>query len=36
MWSDPDNIEAWQNNTRGAGWIFGSKVVRDFNYINGL
>ena len=36
MWSDPENIEAWAPNNRGAGWIFGHKVVRDFNYINGL
>ena len=27
MWSDPDDIEMWQNNMRGAGWLFGSKVV---------
>jgi diadenosine tetraphosphatase ApaH/serine/threonine PP2A family protein phosphatase len=36
MWSDPENIEAWAPNNRGAGWIFGTRVVRDFNYINGL
>lgn len=36
MWSDPENIEAWAPNNRGAGWIFGNKVVRDFNHINGL
>ncbi len=36
MWSDPENIEAWAPNNRGAGWIFGTKVVRDFNYINGI
>lgn len=36
MWSDPENIEAWLPNNRGAGFIFGHKVVRDFNHINGL
>jgi hypothetical protein len=36
MWSDPENIEAWAPNNRGAGWIFGTRVVRDFNHINGL
>ena len=36
MWSDPENIDAWAPNNRGAGWIFGTKVVRDFNHINGL
>jgi len=36
MWSDPDDIDTWVVNTRGAGWIFGKKVVEKFNYINGL
>ena len=36
MWSDPDDIETWIMSCRGAGWIFGSKVVKEFNYINGL
>ena len=26
MWSDPDDIEMWANNMRGAGFLFGSKV----------
>lgn len=36
MWSDPEDIETWQVSPRGAGWIFGSKVTKEFNYINGL
>lgn len=36
MWSDPDNIDVWKANSRGAGWMFGGKIVRDFNHINGL
>ena len=36
LWSDPDDIETWAFNTRGAGYVFGSKVVNEFNQINGL
>jgi diadenosine tetraphosphatase ApaH/serine/threonine PP2A family protein phosphatase len=36
MWSDPEDIETWQINQRGAGWVFGSKVTLEFNHINGL
>jgi len=36
MWSDPEEIEAWALNSRGAGWLFGSKVTKEFNQINGL
>ena len=36
MWSDPDDIEAWVISTRGAGYIFGWKVVNEFNRINDL
>ena len=27
LWSDPDDIDTWSLNTRGAGWLFGAKVV---------
>lgn len=36
MWSDPEEIETWQMSPRGAGWIFGSKVTKEFNHINDL
>jgi diadenosine tetraphosphatase ApaH/serine/threonine PP2A family protein phosphatase len=36
MWSDPEDIEGWATNNRGAGWIFGAKVVRDFSYLNDI
>lgn len=36
MWSDPDDIEYWSYNSRGAGYLFGGKVTSEFNRINGL
>lgn len=36
MWSDPDDIETWVISSRGAGWLFGSRVTKEFNHINGL
>ena len=36
MWSDPDDIEGWIMNQRGAGFLFGVQVVTDFNRINGI
>ncbi len=29
MWSDPDDIDTWIMSNRGAGWIFGWKVVNE-------
>lgn len=34
MWSDPEDIETWAISPRGAGWLFGSKVTKEFNRIN--
>jgi len=34
MWSDPYDIETWAMSNRGAGWLFGSKVTKEFNHIN--
>ncbi|KFH03557.1 putative serine/threonine protein phosphatase [Toxoplasma gondii MAS] len=36
VWSDPDDVEEWAENPRGAGWLFGDKVVKRFNHLNGL
>ena len=36
MWSDPDDTEGWLVSNRGAGYIFGWKVVNEFNHINDL
>jgi serine/threonine-protein phosphatase 6 catalytic subunit len=36
MWSDPEDInEPWVVSPRGAGWLFGAAVTRQFNEING-
>jgi len=36
MWSDPEEIDTWAFNTRGAGWLFGSKVTKEFSHLNDL
>jgi diadenosine tetraphosphatase ApaH/serine/threonine PP2A family protein phosphatase len=36
MWSDPEEIETWSQGHRGAGWLFGYRVVNEFNYHNNL
>ena len=34
LWSDPDDINDWETNPRGAGVIFGSQLVEKFLNIN--
>ncbi|CAD8087073.1 unnamed protein product [Paramecium primaurelia] len=36
MWSDPDEIEGWSQSARGAGFVFGADVVKEFNRRNGI
>lgn len=36
MWSDPEDIDTWAYNSRGAGLVFGGKVTKEFNHLNGL
>lgn len=32
MWSDPEDIETWAVSPRGAGWLFGGKVLLAFSF----
>ncbi|GKT62059.1 serine/threonine-protein phosphatase PP-X isozyme 1-like [Colletotrichum tofieldiae] len=36
LWSDPDDIDGWGLSPRGAGFLFGADIVRDFNHKNDL
>ena len=36
MWSDPDEVDGWQVSSRGAGYLFGGKVVDEFNQLNDI
>lgn len=36
MWSDPEDIEGWAVSTRGAGFLFGEDIVKQFNHENNL
>lgn len=36
MWSDPDDVETWAVSPRGAGWLFGASVTREFSHVNAL
>lgn len=36
LWSDPDDIEGWGLSPRGAGFLFGADIVRQFNHKNDL
>lgn len=36
MWSDPEEVEGWGLSPRGAGYIFGSAVAKQFMHTNGL
>lgn len=36
LWSDPDDIDGWGLSPRGAGFLFGSDIVKHFNYANNL
>lgn len=35
-WSDPDDIDGWKPNTRGAGYLFGQKPTEEFCQNNKL
>ncbi|OQV24717.1 Serine/threonine-protein phosphatase 6 catalytic subunit [Hypsibius exemplaris] len=36
VWSDPDDVDTWASSPRGAGWLFGQKVLKEFMDINKL
>jgi len=39
LWSDPSDFEtgeSWVVSPRGAGWVFGGQVVKEFNHLNGI
>ena len=37
LWSDPDDdIDTWRRSPRGAGWLFGSKIVKQFTHQNNI
>ena len=36
MWSDPEDIETWAVSPRGAGWLFGGKVLFLFYFRGSL
>ena len=37
MWSDPDDsVVTWSVSPRGAGWLFGHSVTKEFNRVNKL
>lgn len=36
VWSDPDDVEAWQTSPRGAGYLFGESQTSEFIQMNNL
>lgn len=36
LWSDPEDTTGWGVSPRGAGFLFGSDVVREFNRTNNI
>ena len=36
LWSDPEDIDGWGLSPRGAGYLFGANIVRQFNHVNRL
>lgn len=36
LWSDPDDIDGWGLSPRGAGYLFGGNIVKEFNHRNDL
>ncbi|GLG93116.1 hypothetical protein R5R35_011005 [Gryllus longicercus] len=36
LWSDPDDIQGWGVNSRGAGYLYGGDVAHRFSQSNGI
>ena len=36
VWSDPEDVDGMVTSNRGAGYLFGPSVVREFTEVNGL
>jgi len=36
MWSDPEELEGWGLSPRGAGYLFGGDIVKQFKQTNGI
>lgn len=36
LWSDPEDVDGWAVSQRGAGYLFGPTVTREFLHRNGL
>jgi serine/threonine-protein phosphatase 6 catalytic subunit len=36
MWADPEEVDGWAQSARGAGWLFGERVTKQFCHINGM
>lgn len=36
LWSDPEDIDGWGLSPRGAGFLFGANIVKQFNHTNGI
>ena len=34
LWSDPEDIIGWGVSPRGAGYIFGGDITKEFNKTN--
>ena len=34
--ADPDSVETWAVSPRGAGWLFGPRVTKEFMHLNDL
>ena len=36
LWSDPEEMTGWGLSPRGAGYLFGGDICKQFTFVNGL